>query len=396
MNSRRLLPLLAALAVSAAPGRPARADGVEWRKDYASALHEARAKGLPLVLDFGNDDCVWCDKLDAVTFRAPTVIALLNGRFIPLRVHAARYPELVRHLNIQSYPTLVVADPSGKILRAHVGFLEPGPFLAFLRRAAEPDATAAAPPAPAAPAAARVPARVADGYERAGRAIARSEYARAVALLKAILKEDAKDPVRAKAARLLEQLEDQAAARLKRVKELEEAGQVTEAVQAARELARLFDGTAAAAEGVAMLSSLTPRLDAEARERLQQVHELLLQAQEDFRTRQYLICLIRCETVATRFGDLAESTEAAQLVEKITGNPEWMQQVCDTLPDLGGMSFLKMAEAKLKQGQPQQAVFFLERILQAFPNTRHAELAQVRLSQIQGPPAVPTSDEKKQ
>jgi hypothetical protein len=50
----------------------------------------------------------------------------------------------------------------------------------------------------------------------------------------------------------------------------------------------------------------------------------------------------------------------------------------------------------LKQGQPQQAVFFLERLLQAFPNTRHAEIAHMRLSQIQGPPALPVSDEKKQ
>src|SRR5262249_21601460 len=64
MTPRRLLPLVA-LAASLAAGRPARADGVEWRKDYGSALEEARAKGLPLVLDFGNDDCAWCDKLDA-------------------------------------------------------------------------------------------------------------------------------------------------------------------------------------------------------------------------------------------------------------------------------------------------------------------------------------------
>ena len=34
----------------------------------------------------------------------------------------------------------------------------------------------------------------------------------------------------------------------------------------------------------------------------------------------------------------------------------------------------------------QQAAFYLERVLRAFPNSRHAETAQTRLSQIQGGP----------
>ena len=37
-------------------------------------------------------------------------------------------------------------------------------------------------------------------------------------------------------------------------------------------------------------------------------------------------------------------------------------------------------------GQPQQAVYYLELILQAFPNSRPAELAQIRKAQIQGGP----------
>jgi outer membrane protein assembly factor BamD (BamD/ComL family) len=47
--------------------------------------------------------------------------------------------------------------------------------------------------------------------------------------------------------------------------------------------------------------------------------------------------------------------------------------------------YLALADTWLKRGQPQQAVFYLERVVQSFPNTRHAEAAQIRLSQIQGP-----------
>jgi hypothetical protein len=51
-----------------------------------------------------------------------------------------------------------------------------------------------------------------------------------------------------------------------------------------------------------------------------------------------------------------------------------------------GVLYLGPAENCLKNGQPQQAVFYLRRVVRAFPNSRHAEVAQTRLSQIQGGP----------
>ncbi len=392
MKTRRLLTLLAVLTSSLVAGRPCRAEEVQWRKDYATALQEAREKRRPLLLDFRTEICFWCDRLEATTFRDAGVVGVLNGQLIPLRLDAAQYPQLVQHLGVDRFPTVVVASWTGQILNRHTGFLEVRPFQEFLR----PALAAAAPVVAVVPAPAprpSAPAWMAADYETAARAVAGSEYAAAVKLLKKVLEKDAKFPVQAKAAELLREVEEQASARLARVKELTEAGQLPEAVQVAQELAGRYDGTAAASEGQLLLPTLMARLDIRTQERLGQARAMLVQAREDLRTQQFLVCLIRCETIAARFADLPESAEAADLVGQITGNPEWLQQVCDGLPDLGGMSFLRMAEAKLKQGQPQQAVFFLERILQAFPNTRHAEIAQVRLSQIQGPPPLPVSSE---
>ena len=45
-----------------------------------------------------------------------------------------------------------------------------------------------------------------------------------------------------------------------------------------------------------------------------------------------------------------------------------------------------MAETWLQKGQPQLAIFYFERVVQQFPNTRQAETAQMRLAQIQGLP----------
>ena len=93
--------------------------------------------------------------------------------------------------------------------------------------------------------------------------------------------------------------------------------------------------------------------------------------------------------------ELARVADAAQLAADIKGNAEWARSACDQLSDRLGVLYLALADTCLKKGQPQQAVFYLEHVVQSFPNSRHAEAAQVRLSQIQGMPSVRAEDFKK-
>jgi hypothetical protein len=374
----------------------ASAQEVEWRKDYAGALREAQEKKRPLLLDFGTVDCFYCKKLDDSTFRDPAVIARLNRDFVAVKIDAGRYTSLVQQLNIQLFPTLLVATPGGKILNTQTGYLGPEAFITFLTRSLAareaPGVTVSRPKVrPEDPA----PGWMAEDYDKAARAIGRSEFARAVPLLKNILKEDRNYPIQKQAAALLKELEGQAAARLAQVKDLEESGRTVEALQADEELIRKYDGTAAAVEGMALLSSLNARLDNRTRERRQEAADLLKLAEKELQSQQYLMCLVRCQTITRDYATFPEAAAAAELAARIKKNPEWMQQVCDGGAEVLSMSFLTLAETRLKEGQPQQAVYLLERVVQAFPNTRHAEQAQARLSQIQGPPALPVSEEEK-
>jgi hypothetical protein len=50
---------------------------------------------------------------------------------------------------------------------------------------------------------------------------------------------------------------------------------------------------------------------------------------------------------------------------------------------------LTLGETCLQDGQPHQAVLYLEKVVQAFPGSRQAELAQQRLLQFQGQPTRP-------
>ncbi|MCS6850342.1 MAG: thioredoxin family protein [Gemmataceae bacterium] len=142
--------------------RPAAAADVPWRHEYAAARREAQATGKPLLLDFGTEQCFWCKKLDATTFRDPQVVRLLRERFVSLRIDGHREVSLTRALAIHSYPTLVVATPEGKIVGRQDGYVDASGMLRLLQRALAQmppaasgletvQAPAAAPPAAAVP-----------------------------------------------------------------------------------------------------------------------------------------------------------------------------------------------------------------------------------------------------
>jgi thioredoxin-like negative regulator of GroEL len=86
-------------------------------------------------------------------------VKLLNDRFIPVKIDADREIRLVQALGIDSYPTIVLANPEGHVLGRQVGFAEVGEMSALLAKAPQraPAAPAAASREPAQPAPPREP-----------------------------------------------------------------------------------------------------------------------------------------------------------------------------------------------------------------------------------------------
>jgi thioredoxin-like negative regulator of GroEL len=352
---------------------------VNWRTDYNKARQEAVQKNRPLLLDFGTEQCVHCKRLDTITFRDPTIINVLNDRFIALKIDAGKETALADALRVQSFPTCVIAAPDGKILSTVEGFTEAIRFNELLQRAL---------------ASVSNPEWMNRDYQEAVKAIAASDFARAIALLRSVIEDKGNRPVQVKSRQLLDDLEQQAAGLLARAKQHVDKGQSDEAITRITELVRTFAGTQAAAEGGQMLTTLANRPEIKNQHRTKRARELLAQAREDYRTQQFLPCLDRCEDLASSYADLPEGADAMQLAAQIKNNPEWMKQVCESLSDRLGLLYLSLAETLLKKGQPQQAVVYLERVLQTFPGTRQAEAAQVRLSQVQGQPTQPVDFKK--
>ena len=229
-------------------------------------------------------------------------------------------------------------------------------------------------------------------YDEASKAVTTKDFARAVSLLKNIV-DDGKDrPVQAKARTLLQDLEQQAAARYTRAHQLAEHHQNNEAVEALNEVVKYYPGTAGARDSKALLAQLGGK--GTARTRAGAPRRSVRPAREDYRMQQFSICLDRCELLVNQFANTPEAQDAPTLLNDIKNNPEFLKTACTQLGDRLAIMTLALAESLLKKGQPQEAVFYFEKVVQNFPDTRHAEAAQLPLAQVRGLPARATDFKK--
>jgi TolA-binding protein len=182
---------------------------------------------------------------------------------------------------------------------------------------------------------------------------------------------------------MLAELEAKAAEHASKARDLADSGKTAEAIAALDQLNKSFPGTLASRRGSELMSALVSR---SGEERKRQAAELLRLAREDHKAQQYLCALDRCEEVIARFADLGEASAAEKLAAEIKANPEWTKKAADQLGDRLCILYLSLADTWLKKGQPQQAIYYLERIQKMYPGTRHAELAQVRLTRLRGAP----------
>jgi hypothetical protein len=380
-----LFPLVTASALWVAqpafaqPARPVPAPApaaVTWRTDYNTARKEAQEKGLPLLVVVGTDDCFYCRKLEGGPLKDAGVTNLIVGGFVPLKLDATRAPELAKALKVHLYPTTVLAAPDGKIHAFIEGYIEADRLSEQLKRTSTAVATAD---------------WAARDFNEASKALAASDYPRAVTLLKGIVKEAGEKPVGTKAKQLLDDVEKIAAGKLARARQLEERGQAQDAMDALAEAVKLYAGTQAASDAAMRLAGLAEKPEAVVQKRARLARDLLAEARADFTADRLYDCIQKCERLSTAYADQSEAKDANALLADIKGNPERLAKACDQMNDRTAAMYMALAESWSKKGQPAEAAACLKKVMALCPNSRHADLAQAELVRLQGKttPAVP-------
>jgi uncharacterized protein YyaL (SSP411 family) len=117
---RGLLPNRMAHAATSYLSRAAR-HPVGWQPWGRDAFELAGRLNRPVLLYVGADDCEWCALMDTAVYDDPALAALINSRFVPVRVDrderpdvALRYQSAVQTLSgLRGYPLTVFLTPDG-------------------------------------------------------------------------------------------------------------------------------------------------------------------------------------------------------------------------------------------------------------------------------------------
>lgn len=116
---------------------PALANG--WGDNYKEALATAAKENKKVLLDFtGSDWCGWCIRLKKETFDQPQFKDFADANLVLVEVdfpQGKSLPSEVKKQNdalqeqyhIEGFPTLILLDPQGKVIKQNVGYLPGGP-----------------------------------------------------------------------------------------------------------------------------------------------------------------------------------------------------------------------------------------------------------------------------
>ncbi|MCL4396395.1 MAG: DUF255 domain-containing protein [Chloroflexi bacterium] len=96
--------------------RPNRANEIHWHEWGDAAFALARAEDKPILLGISAVWCHWCHVMDETSYSDPTVIGLINERFVPIRVDNDQRPDVNRRYNLGGWPTTAFLTPEGELL----------------------------------------------------------------------------------------------------------------------------------------------------------------------------------------------------------------------------------------------------------------------------------------
>jgi thiol:disulfide interchange protein len=104
------------------------------KKTFDEALKEAKKSGKLVFIDAYTDWCGPCKRMAATSFKDPKVGELFNENFVNLKVEMekdADGPNLARKYSVRAYPTLLIVDGNGKLIKQSIGMKSSAQLIAL-------------------------------------------------------------------------------------------------------------------------------------------------------------------------------------------------------------------------------------------------------------------------
>ena len=110
---------------------------IAWLGDanLKQAKTQATASGKPIFVDIGTEWCGYCKKMKKSIFTNSAVASAMNAGFVPLSLDGERGDgrSLVAKLGITGFPTQLILDAKGNVLKKNVGYLDASELVVFLK-----------------------------------------------------------------------------------------------------------------------------------------------------------------------------------------------------------------------------------------------------------------------
>jgi uncharacterized protein YyaL (SSP411 family) len=116
------------------PASPLKQDSkLNWRGWSEDVFSRAKRDQRFVLLDLEAVWCHWCHVMDATTYRDPKVVALLNKRYLTVRVDQDSRPDLSNRYEDYGWPATVVFDAAGHEIVKRQGYLAPDEMASMLQ-----------------------------------------------------------------------------------------------------------------------------------------------------------------------------------------------------------------------------------------------------------------------
>ncbi len=89
---------------------------VHWLSWGTDAFSRARDEDKPVLLSIAAPWCHSCHEMDRTTYADPAVAALVNERFVPIRVDADRRPDISERYALGGWPTTAFLNADGDLV----------------------------------------------------------------------------------------------------------------------------------------------------------------------------------------------------------------------------------------------------------------------------------------